>query len=269
MIKSRLAAVDFSYSDPYPNFDRSQVKGLVATLIDLDKANHKSSTALEICAGGKLYNVVVQDERVGSQLLEKGRLRKRVTIIPLNKINAFRMSAEVRWRRVGLCRSSLQKIAMAKQVTSGKANLALDLVGYDEDVSAAMAYVFGDTFVCADKESAKAVTFDKRIGVKSVTLEGDVYDPSGTLSGGAAPSSSGLLVKVQELRAIEKDIAQHRAEHDKVKAELATAQRAIDEWKRDTRELNLKKHEVGLLEEQVNGSNATKVGHNLWIRRKR
>jgi hypothetical protein len=80
------------------------------------------------------------------------------------------------------------------------------------------------------------------------------------LSGGAAPSSSGLLVKVQELRAIEKDIAQHKAEHDKVKAELATAQRAIDEFKRDTRELNLKKHEVGLLEEQVNGSNATKVG---------
>jgi structural maintenance of chromosome 2 len=67
----------------------------VATLIDLDEANFRSSTALEICAGGKLYNVVVDDERVGSQLLEKGRLRKRVTIIPLNKINAFKLSAEV------------------------------------------------------------------------------------------------------------------------------------------------------------------------------
>jgi structural maintenance of chromosome 2 len=67
----------------------------VATLIDLEEANFRSSTALEICAGGKLYNVVVDDERVGSQLLEKGRLRKRVTIIPLNKINAFKMSAEV------------------------------------------------------------------------------------------------------------------------------------------------------------------------------
>lgn len=95
MIKSRLAAIDFSYSDPAPNFDRSSVKGLVATLVDLDQANFKTSTALEICAGGKLYNVVVQDERVGSQLLDKGKLRKRVTIIPLNKINAFKMSAEV------------------------------------------------------------------------------------------------------------------------------------------------------------------------------
>jgi len=94
-LKSRLAAIDFSYSDPEPSFDRSKVKGLVATLVDLDESNFKSSTALEICAGGKLYNVVVQDERVGSLLLEKGKLRKRVTIIPLNKINAFKMSAEV------------------------------------------------------------------------------------------------------------------------------------------------------------------------------
>ena len=95
-IKSRLAAIDFTYSDPEPNFNRNKVKGLVATLIDLDMRNFKHSTALEICAGGKLYNVVVEDERVGSQLLEKGKLRKRVTIIPLNKINAFKMSAEVR-----------------------------------------------------------------------------------------------------------------------------------------------------------------------------
>jgi len=68
---------------------------LVATLIDLEQKNFKSSTALEICAGGKLYNVVVEDEKVGSQLLEKGKLRKRVTIIPLNKINAFKLSADV------------------------------------------------------------------------------------------------------------------------------------------------------------------------------
>ncbi|MDA4804348.1 hypothetical protein NY486_00320, partial [Enterobacter hormaechei] len=87
-----------------------------------------SSTALEICAGGKLYNVVVEDEKVGSALLAKGKLRKRVTLIPLNKINAFRMSAE--------------KIAAANTLAPGKANVALDLIGYYEDVSAAMAYVF-------------------------------------------------------------------------------------------------------------------------------
>jgi structural maintenance of chromosome 2 len=123
-----------------------------------------------------------------------------------------------------------------------------------------MAYVFGDTFICADKQSAQAVTFNKNIGVKSVTLEGDVYDPSGTLSGGAAPSSSGILVKVQELKAIEKEIAEHKQILDEVTRELSSAKKVIDQWKKDKRELDLREHEVRLLEEQVNGSNATKVG---------
>lgn len=104
------------------------------------------------------------------------------------------------------------------------------------------------------------MTFNKNIGVKSVTLEGDVYDPSGTLSGGAAPSSGGVLVKVQELRSLEEDIAEHKKVLDEVSRELAGAKKVIDQFRKDKRELDLKEHEVRLFEEQVNGSNATKVG---------
>ena len=68
---------------------------MVASLIDLKEEDYNKSTALEITAGGKLYNVVVQNEQVGKQLLQNGKLKKRVTIIPLNKINAFTLSAAV------------------------------------------------------------------------------------------------------------------------------------------------------------------------------
>jgi structural maintenance of chromosome 2 len=71
------------------------VKGLVASLISLAPEEYNKSTALEIAAGGRLYNVVVDNERVGKELLQNGRLRKRVTIIPLNKINARMLSKEV------------------------------------------------------------------------------------------------------------------------------------------------------------------------------
>lgn len=156
-----------------------------------------------------------------------------------------------------------QKLAAAKQVAPGKVNLALDLVGSSADVSAAMAFVFGDTFICADKQSAQAVTFNRNIGVKSVTIEGDVYDPSGTLSGGAAPSSSGILVKVQELKEIEREIQEHKAIVDEVSRELTTAKKTIDMFRKDKRDLDLRSHEVRLLEEQVGGSNATKVSDRL------
>lgn len=94
-VKQRLASLDFQYSTPSPSFDRSKVKGLVASLISLEPHHYNKSTALEITAGAKLYNVVVENEMVGSELLKNGKLKKRVTIIPLNKINAFKMSAQV------------------------------------------------------------------------------------------------------------------------------------------------------------------------------
>jgi SMC proteins Flexible Hinge Domain len=94
-VSSRLSQLDFNYTPP-PGFDVRKVKGLVASLLELKPEDHGKSTALEIAAGGKLYNVVVEDERVGKDLLERGGIKKRVTLIPLNKIRAFKLSAEVR-----------------------------------------------------------------------------------------------------------------------------------------------------------------------------
>jgi len=42
----------------------------------------------------QLYNVVVETEHVGKKLLEKGELKRRVTIIPLNKIASTTVSSD-------------------------------------------------------------------------------------------------------------------------------------------------------------------------------
>lgn len=90
----RIPSLGFDYDTPYPGFDRSKVKGLVASLISLKPADYDKATALEITAGGRLYNVIVQDPQVGQDLIDKGRLRKRVTIIPLNGIRERRLSPQ-------------------------------------------------------------------------------------------------------------------------------------------------------------------------------
>ncbi|KAI0075030.1 hypothetical protein K474DRAFT_1461296 [Panus rudis PR-1116 ss-1] len=246
-VKQRLSFLDFNYSMPSPNFDRSKVKGLVASLVSLDSADYNKSTALEITAGGRLYNVVVEDERVGKELLQNGRLKKRVTIIPLNKINAFKMSA--------------QKLQAAQKLAPGKVRLALSLIGYADEVASAMAYVFGDTLICDDAESAKLVTFSPQVGgVKSVTLDGDVYDPSGTLSGGAAPSGSGVLVRVQELLEAERKLGEARGRLDTLEQDYERNRSGREAWKKMAKELDIKEHEMHLLEEQVGGSNAARIG---------
>ncbi|EKG10061.1 RecF/RecN/SMC [Macrophomina phaseolina MS6] len=244
-LKRKVANIDFSYSDPSPHFDRSKVKGLVAQLFTLEKEHTRAGTALEICAGGRLYNVVVDTSETGTQLLQNGRLKKRVTIIPLNKIAAFRASAE--------------KIGAAQRIAPGKVDLALSLIGYDDEVTAAMEYVFGSTLVCEDAETAKRVTFDPSVRMKSVTLEGDVYDPSGTLSGGSSPQTSGVLVTLQKLNELTKELKDQEQALGILQSTIAREKKKLDLAKKIKQELDLKSHEIKLAEEQINSNSSASI----------
>lgn len=243
--KRKVANLDFTYSDPHPNFDRSKVKGLVAQLFTLNKDQTQAGTALEICAGGRFYNVVVDTAETGTQLLQNGKLKKRVTIIPLNKISSFR--------------SSVEKIGAAKKLAPGKVELALSLIGYDDEVSAAMEYVFGTTLVCEDANAAKKVTFDPLVRMKSVTLEGDVYDPSGTLSGGSSPNSSGVLIILQKLNDVTKELRSKERQLSNLRATLEKEKKKLDALRATKRELDLKTHEIELTEKQINNNSSSSV----------
>lgn len=244
-LKRRVANIDFNYSDPHPGFDRSKVKGLVAQLFTLDKEKIPAATALEICAGGRLYNVVVDNSETGTHLLQKGKLRKRVTIIPLNKISSFRASVE--------------KIGAAQNIAPGKVDLALELIGYDEEVTAAMNYVFGNTLVCQDADTAKRVTFDPSVRMKSVTLDGDVYDPSGTLSGGSAPNSSGVLVTLQKLNEITREIRTKERHLASLEENMRKEKKKLDATRALKQELDLKTHEIKLTEEQIGNNSSSSI----------
>jgi structural maintenance of chromosome 2 len=244
-LRRKVANIDFTYSDPSPSFDRSKVKGLVAQLFTLDKNHLRAGTALEVCAGGRLYNVVVDSSSIGSQLIQNGKLKKRVTIIPLDKIAAFRASAE--------------KVGAAQQVAPGKVNLALSLIGYEAEVNAAMEYVFGSTFICDDPATAKSVTFNPSVRMKSVTVDGDVYDPSGTLSGGSAPQSSGVLVTLQKLNEITVELSSQERALSLLQSTISREKKKLDSAKKSKQGLDLKQHEIRLAEEQINSNSSSSI----------
>lgn len=62
--------LNFEYKDPHKNFDRSRVKGLVARLVQVKDPAH--STALEVAAGGKLYQARRKEDTYTSLLLARG-----------------------------------------------------------------------------------------------------------------------------------------------------------------------------------------------------
>lgn len=122
-----------------------------------------------------------------------------------------------------------------------------------------MEYVFGSTLVCEDADTAKRVTFDPSVRMKSVTLEGDVYDPSGTLSGGSSPQSSGVLVTLQKLNELTKEVEQHETQLQKLQAVMAKEKQKLDTARRMKQELDLKTHEIRLAEEQINSNSSSSV----------
>ena len=143
---SQLASLDFQFSDPERNFDRSRVKGKVAKLLRVQ--DPATSTALEVLAGGKLFQLVVDTDETGKALLAKGQLKQRVTIIPLNRVTSRTASAAQQ--------------AAAAAASGGSAKLALSLVGYADEVQAAMKYVFGAGFVCKVR-AARAAEAKERL----------------------------------------------------------------------------------------------------------
>jgi structural maintenance of chromosome 2 len=244
-LKRKVAGLDFSYSDPSPSFDRSRVKGLVAQLFNLPEDKSEAGTALEICAGGRLYNVVVDSADTGTQLLQNGKLRRRVTIVPLDKIAASRAPAD--------------KVAAAQRLAPGKVHLALTLIGYAHEVEKAMEFVFGNTLVAADAATAKKVTFDPSVRLKSVTLEGDVYDPSGTLSGGSAAQGSGVLLTLQKLNAITAELDKEQEALAKLERAMSKDAQKLKSARQIKQELDLKSHEIQLAESQIASNSSSGI----------
>ncbi|XP_077981159.1 structural maintenance of chromosomes protein 2-like [Glandiceps talaboti] len=238
-LEARFPNLQFEYKDPEKNFDRSKVKGLVAQLIKVKDVN--TATALEAAAGGKLYNVVVDDEVTAKKLLQKGQLKRRYTFIPLNKIATRSINPDVVKRAESLV---------------GKENVhtALSLVEYDKSVKAAMEYAFGTTLVCDSLQNAKKVCYDPKVMTRTVTLGGDQYDPTGTLSGGARSKSAAVLAKLNELKEAKDGLNHKQQELSTVVKELDSLRKFADKYQQIKKQYDLKVHEASLLEARLKQS---------------
>lgn len=234
-LSARLESCNFRYSDPYPNFDRRKVHGLVARLIRVKDA--RTTNAIEVTAGGRLYQVVVDNDATANDLLKRGRLVRRVTILPLNKIRHDVLSAS--------------KVQIAKKIEPST-QLALSLVGYDSEVTNAIEYVFGRTLVCSDMDSAKRVTFDPRVKTRTVTLEGDTYDPSGTASGGSSTrQDSSVLALLGELMDAEAKLTVHQSNVDRLSSQVGAVNERGRRFRQLQATLELREEEARQLERQL------------------
>ena len=90
--------------------------------------------------------------------------------------------------------------------------------------------------------------------MRSVTFDGDTYDPSGNLSGGSRSSFGGVLLKTGELRSLRSQIGDHRRKKDSLCQEFEELEKISNHYYNIKQSLELKEHAHHLLEERISSS---------------
>ncbi len=158
--------------------DSGEIEGIYGTVSELGKIDPEYSVAMEIAGGNRLSHIVVENEDVATQCVNvlKRERAGRASFIPLNKIRS---------KPLGKLPSDMRVLGFA-----------IDLVEFDPKFQTVFGYVFQDTVVTEDFDTAKRIGFTK---YRAVSLEGDLVEKSGLVTGGYfQKGGSGLSLQVED-----------------------------------------------------------------------
>ena len=186
----------------------AKIKGVHATLAQLGQVDKEYSTALEVAMGGRMANVVVDDDETARIAIEvlKSANAGRATFLPLNKIS---------------------KVPRALKLPKDKGviDFAINLIDFDDEYLNVFFHALGETLVVEDYNSARKLIGQYRM----VTLTGELFEKSGSISGGSQ-KRSGLkfsqtqddeLLKFKErLQAFEKQYADLNKKKEELEIKL-------------------------------------------------
>jgi len=158
---------DSSFGRAVTSIVDAGIDGVHGPVARLGSVSGKYATACETAAGGRLANVVVDDDSVGQRCIEylKSRSAGRATFLPI---------------------TDMQKRSLPSLPShEGVVDFAYNLVEFDPEYAGVFSYVLGDTLVVEDIETARELMGNYRI----VTLEGDLVEKSGAMTGGSKSGS--------------------------------------------------------------------------------
>ncbi|ELR14920.1 uncharacterized protein ACA1_051110, partial [Acanthamoeba castellanii str. Neff] len=98
-----------------------------------------------------------------------------------------------------------------------------------------------------DSTAAERVTFNKTVNARSVTLDGVVFDPAGTLTGGSRPQAASLLEQLQRLNGMKDQLAEEKHKLQKLDGDFAKTRESSREYQKLKEALDIKSHEAELL----------------------
>ena len=193
--------------------------GIIGVVADILALPEKYETAIEIALGGALQNIVTEDNETAKKMinfLKKNRFG-RATFLPLTNI---------RRRNSTISPSVLQD--------EGVIGIASTLVKVEERFQALVDSLLGRTVVVDTVDHALSLSRKNNFSLRLVTLDGELLNPGGAITGGVFRHSGNLLGRKREIEECKDSLRKAKAaweERKEALSELKAGQQKLEEQK--------------------------------------
>lgn len=170
---------------------KEQNSGILGVVADIVKTEKKYEIAIETALGGTIQNIVTDNEETAKKMIAylKKNQYGRATFLPLSAVSGKNN------RRDNLERES------------GFIGYANELVKVDLQYKGLADYLLGRCVVVDNIDNALHLNKAHGYSLKIVTLEGELLNPGGSMTGGAFRNSSNLLGRRREIEELEKVVS--------------------------------------------------------------
>lgn len=161
--------------------------GVLANIIDVPK---EYQTAIEMCLGASLQNIVTETEEDAKKLIEHLRVNNlgRASFLPITSVKG-------------------KKLDNIKGKKDGVIGIACDLIKFDKKYEQIVLNLLGRTVIVDNMQNAIKLSKENNYSFRIITLEGDVINPSGAITGGSvAKKTVNILGRSKEIEELSKEI---------------------------------------------------------------
>ena len=188
-------------------------KGMHGVLANVIEVPEEYQTAIEMCLGASLQNVVTETEEDAKKLVE--HLRKnnlgRASFLPITSVKG-------------------KKLDKVKGHEKGVIGIAADLIKYSKKYEQIIMNLLGRTVIVDNMETAIKVAKQNAYSFRIITVEGDVINPSGAITGGSvAKKTVNILGRGREIEKLEKEIQKLKEKITKLETEKQEYEKSIED----------------------------------------
>ena len=223
--------------------NKEKEKGLIGVVADIIKVDKEYEIAVETALGGSIQNIVTDNEETAERMTAflKNNKSGRATFLPLTSM-----------RGAGGIRS---EEALKEKGVIGLANT---LVHVEKRFEGLADQLLGRTIVVDTIDNGIAIGRKYRQSLRLVTLEGELINPGGSMTGGAFKNSSNLLSRRREIEEFEKTVAMLKEDMDAMEQEVsrikntrAVCYNTIDQIQQELRKASVVENTAKMNVEQI------------------